>query len=122
MVMIRAIVRQEKVNDVVAALMDANYFAMTKFSVFGRGRQRGLRVGGVTYDELPKEMLMLVAPARERDLVCQIIMRAARTGEQGAFGDGKIFVTAVEAEYTIRTGELVAPEAAPVQTPEPVIA
>ncbi|MCB1126749.1 MAG: P-II family nitrogen regulator [Verrucomicrobiae bacterium] len=121
MVMIRAIVRQEKVQAVVSALMDTNYFAMTKFSVFGRGRQRGLRVGGITYDELPKEMLMLVVPAAEQELVCQIIMRAARTGEQGAFGDGKIFVTPVEADYTIRTGEkLTATETA--TTLEPVAA
>ena len=70
--------------------MDANYFAMTKFSVFGRGRQRGLRVGGVTYDELPKEMLMLVVPSSEEELVCKIIASAARSGEEGAFGDGKI--------------------------------
>lgn len=78
--MIRAIVHQEKVPDVVTALMDAQYFAMTKFSVVGRGRQRGLHVGGVTYDELPKEMLMLVVPDTEQDLVCKIIMQAARTG------------------------------------------
>jgi nitrogen regulatory protein PII 1 len=118
MVMIRAIVRQEKVQDVVAALMDAHYFAMTKFSVFGRGRQRGLRVGGVTYDELPKEMLMLVVPASEQELVCQIIMKAARTGAQGAFGDGKIFVTPVEADYTIRTGDKITAAGAKT-TPEP---
>jgi nitrogen regulatory protein PII 1 len=117
MIMIRAIVRQEKVPDVVTALMDAQYFAMTKFSVVGRGRQRGLRVGGVTYDELPKEMLMLVVPDTEQDLVCKIIMQAARTGAKGAFGDGKIFVTPVSASYTIRTGELDE-----VAEPEPALA
>lgn len=122
MVMIRAIVRQEKANDVVAALMDARYFAMTKFSVFGRGQQRGLRVGDVTYDELPKEMLMLVVPDDEQTLACQIIMRAARTGDKGAFGDGKIFVTPVEADYTIRTGEKAAAEEAAPRTPQPVAA
>ncbi len=122
MVMIRAIVRQEKVNEVVEALMDANHFAMTKFSVFGRGRQRGLRVGGVTYDELPKEMLMLVVPASEQDLVCKIIMSAARSGDEGAFGDGKIFVTPVEADYTIRTGERLESTREATATPEPVLA
>jgi nitrogen regulatory protein PII 1 len=122
MVMIRAIVRQEKVNDVVSALMDANYFAMTKFSVFGRGRQRGLRVGGVTYDELPKEMLMLVVPATEQDLVCKIIMSAARSGEKGAFGDGKLFITPVEADYTIRTGEKTVAESSSKEAVEPAVA
>jgi nitrogen regulatory protein PII 1 len=32
-------------------------------------------------------------------------VEAGRTGEKGAFGDGKIFVTPVEESYTIRTGE-----------------
>jgi nitrogen regulatory protein PII 1 len=117
MIMIRAIVRQEKVNAVVSALMDANFYAMTKFSVVGRGRQRGLRVGGVTYDELPKEMLMLVVPESEQDLACKLIMQAARTNDKGAFGDGKIFLTPVAASYTIRTGELDE-----VAAPEPAIA
>ena len=31
-------------------------------------------------------------------------MKAARTGGKGAFGDGKIFVTAVEEVYTISSG------------------
>ena len=105
MLMIRAIVRQEKVAEVVSALMDANYYAMTKFSVVGRGRQRGLRVGGITYDELPKEMLMLVVPESDQGLVCDIIIQTARTEGKGAFGDGKIFITPVSASYTIRTGE-----------------
>jgi nitrogen regulatory protein PII 1 len=105
MVMIRAIVRQEKAPEVVSALMDAHYYAMSKFSIVGRGQQRGLRVGGITYDELPKELLMLVVPAAEQKMVCDVIMKAARTGETGAFGDGKIFISPVSAAYTIRTGE-----------------
>lgn len=117
MIMIRAIVRQEKVHDVMSALMDAGYFAMTKFSVVGRGRQRGLRVGGITYDELPKEMLMLVVAGSEQELVCKLIVQAARTGEKGAFGDGKIFITPVTASYTIRTGQ---PDA--IAAPEPALA
>jgi nitrogen regulatory protein PII 1 len=105
MIMIRAIVRQEKAPEVIAALMDANYYAMSKFSIVGRGRQRGLKVGSLTYDELPKEMLMLVVPEAEGKMACDVIMKAARTGEKGAFGDGKIFVSPVTAAYTIRTGE-----------------
>jgi nitrogen regulatory protein PII 1 len=38
-------------------------------------------------------------------MACDVIMKAARTGEKGAFGDGKIFVSPVTAAYTIRTGE-----------------
>lgn len=120
MIMIRAIVRQEKIHEVVSALMDANFFAMTRYGVVGRGRQRGLRVGNLTYDELPKELLLLVVPDTEQERVCQIIMAAARTGPQGAIGDGKLFISPVSASYTIRTG---ARDDAPVAaTPQPVVA
>ena len=32
-------------------------------------------------------------------------MRSSRTGEKGAFGDGKIFVSAVDEVYTISSGK-----------------
>jgi nitrogen regulatory protein PII 1 len=32
------------------------------------------------------------------------IIKAARTGEKGAYGDGKIFLVPVEAAYTISSG------------------
>jgi nitrogen regulatory protein PII 1 len=31
-------------------------------------------------------------------------MRAAKTSEKGAFGDGKIFVSPLEEAYTVSTG------------------
>jgi nitrogen regulatory protein PII 1 len=103
MLMIRAIVRPEKCDAVLAALMEAGFPAVTKLPVFGRGKQRGLKIGSVHYDELPKEMLLLVVPAKDKDYVLQTIMQTARTGA-GAFGDGKIFVTPVEEVYTISSG------------------
>lgn len=105
MIMIRAIVRQEKINAVMSALMEAGYPGMTRFSVFGRGKQRGVKIGDVTYDELPKEMLMMVIPSEDETTVCDIIQNTARTGESGKHGDGKIFVTEVSSVYTVSTGE-----------------
>ncbi len=102
----RSIVRPEKSQDVIDALLDAGYPAVTKVSVAGRGQQRGLKVGEVTYDELPKEMLMTVVPESEKDLVLRTVMENARTGERGACGDGKIFVSPVEQIYTISSGFL----------------
>jgi nitrogen regulatory protein PII 1 len=102
--MIRAIVRPEKVDDVLAALMDAGYPAVTKFSVAGRGKQRGIKIGEVTYDEIPKVMLMIVGAEKDRDFVIKTIMETARSGDKGAFGDGKIFVAPVEEMYTISSG------------------
>ncbi len=104
MIMIRAIVRPETVERVKAALLDAGYPAVTKMEVFGRGKQRGLRVGSVIYDELPKEMLMIVVQEYEKEVVVRTIIESARTGERGAYGDGKIFISPVDEVYTISSG------------------
>ena len=104
MIMIRAIIRPEKSDDVLAALMDAGFPAVTKFSVAGRGKQRGIKIGEVTYDEIPKTMLLSVVQAEDKDFVINTIMDSARSGTKGAFGDGKIFVTEVEDVYTISSG------------------
>ena len=104
MILIRAIVRPEKADSVLAALLDGGFPAVTKIPVVGRGKQRGLKVGEVTYDEIPKELLILVVPDKDKDFVKRIVMDAARTGEKGAFGDGKIFVSPVEEVYTISSG------------------
>jgi nitrogen regulatory protein PII 1 len=104
LLMVKAIVRPEKVDDVLTSLMDAEFPSVTKISVFGRGKQRGLKVGEVHYDELPKEMLMMVVPEADKDFVIQTIINAARSGEKGSYGDGKIFVSSVESMYTISSG------------------
>ncbi len=114
MIMVRAIVRPEKSDDVLAALMDAGFPAVTKFSVAGRGKQRGIKIGEVTYDEIPKTMLMSVVKNSDRDFVVETIMAAARSGKKGAFGDGKIFICPVEEVYTVSSGvcETAQPEEA----------
>jgi nitrogen regulatory protein PII 1 len=104
MVMVRAIVRPEKSDSVMEALMAAGFPAVTKISVVGRGKQRGIKIGEITYDELPKELLLTVIKTRDKDLVVKTIMKAARTGEKGSFGDGKIFVSTVEETYTVSSG------------------
>jgi nitrogen regulatory protein PII 1 len=103
--MIRAIVRPEKVDEVLSALMYAGFPAVTKMDVYGRGKQRGVKIGEITYDELPKEMLLTVVPANEKDFVIETIMKSARTSAKGAFGDGKIFVSAVDEVYTVSSGQ-----------------
>lgn len=112
MIMIRAIVRPEKADDVLAALMDAGFPAVTKYSVAGRGKQRGIKIGEVTYDEIPKTMLLSVIKEADKDFVIDTIMDSARSGNKGAFGDGKIFVTEVEDVYTISSGVKEAAEVA----------
>jgi nitrogen regulatory protein PII 1 len=116
MIMIRAIVRPEKADDVLASLMDAGFPAVTKFSVAGRGKQRGIKIGEVTYDEIPKTMLMSVVREEDKDFAIETIMATARSGVKGAFGDGKIFVSPVEEVYTISSGAREG-AASPEETP-----
>lgn len=105
MIMVRAIIRPEKVNDVLSALMYAGFPAVTKMDVFGRGKQRGMKVGEITYDELPKELLITVVQDSDKDFVIDTIMKSARSGSKGAFGDGKIFVSSVDEVYTVSSGQ-----------------
>lgn len=105
MLMVRAIIRPEMVNTVLSELMSAGFPAVTKMDVFGRGRQKGLKIGDVFYDEIPKEMLLMVVEDESKDDVVKIIMRTARTGEKGNFGDGRIFIAPVAEAYTISTGK-----------------
>ena len=105
MIMISAIVRPEKSEEVMSALMYAGFPAVTKMDVYGRGKQRGMKVGEVTYDELPKELLFAVVKDEDRELVVETIMKAARTGSKGNFGDGKLFISTVEDVYTVSTGQ-----------------
>jgi nitrogen regulatory protein PII 1 len=104
MIMIRAIVRPEKVNEVMASLMEAGFPAVTKMDVFGRGKQRGIKIGEVTYDEIPKEMLLTVVKDEDKDFAVETIIKSARTGTKGAFGDGKIFISSVDEAYTVSSG------------------
>jgi nitrogen regulatory protein PII 1 len=105
MIMVRAIIRPEKVNEVLSALMYAGFPAVTKMDVFGRGKQRGMKVGDITYDELPKELLITVVQDSDKDFVIDTIMKSARSGTKGAFGDGKIFVSSVDEVYTVSSGQ-----------------
>jgi nitrogen regulatory protein PII 1 len=104
MIMIRSIVRPEKVDSVLAALMEAGFPGVTKMSVVGRGKQRGIKIGEITYDEIPKEMLLTVVKDTDKEFAIRTIIKAARTGDKGAFGDGRIFVIPVEETYTISSG------------------
>ncbi|MCD1655151.1 P-II family nitrogen regulator [Treponema zuelzerae] len=104
MILIRAIVRPEKTDAVMARLMAEGFPAVTRLNVTGRGKQRGIKIGEVTYDEVPKELLMLVVKDKDRDFVVKTIIEEARTGEKGAFGDGKIFISPVDEMYTVSSG------------------
>ena len=105
MIMVKAVIRPEKTDEVLAALMYAGFPAVTKMDVYGRGKQRGMKVGEVTYDELPKEMIFTVVKEADKDFVIKIIIQSARSGTRGAYGDGKIFVVNLAECIRISSGE-----------------
>ncbi len=101
MLLVRSIIRPDKVSIVLEELLSAGFPAVTKLDVYGRGKQKGIKIGNICYDEIPKEMLLMVINEEDRDTVVNLIMKYARTGEEGAFGDGRIFISPVEEAYTI---------------------
>jgi nitrogen regulatory protein PII 1 len=88
----------------MAALKYAGFQAVTKIEVYGRGKQRGLKVGEVTYDELPKELLFTVVDEKDKNFVVDTIIKAARSGAKGSFGDGKVIISPVSEVYTVSSG------------------
>jgi nitrogen regulatory protein PII 1 len=102
MKLIRAIVRPEKEDEVALALEAAGIVSLTKMDVLGRGQQRGIQVGGTVYDELPKVLFMIVVEDVNVAAAIAALEAGAKTGQHG---DGKIFISPVEAAYTIRTGQ-----------------
>jgi len=100
--MIRAIIRHEMEEQVVQSLEANGIVSLTKVDVFGRGKQRGIQVGNTVYSELPKIMLMVVVEEAKLQSAITAIETGAKTGQ---YGDGRIFVSRVDAAYTVRTGQ-----------------
>ncbi|MEM4441215.1 MAG: P-II family nitrogen regulator [Desulfurococcaceae archaeon] len=103
MKLVRAFIRPEKEQEVVLALEGMGFPALTKMSAMGRGKQKGLKIGDVVYEELPKTLLLIAVEDKDVDKVISTITKHARTGN---IGDGKIFVSPIEKAITIRTGEV----------------
>lgn len=106
MKMLRAIIRPEQADKVADALLQAGYPAMTRMDVYGRGKQKGLQVGSTFYDELPKHMILMVVQDEEEETVANIIMKHAYTGDDGNYGDGRIFISSIDKAYTVSTKTL----------------
>lgn len=101
MKMIIAIIRPERCDKVISNLSEAGYNAYTKIPVSGRGKQKGIQVGNVFYEEMPKNMLFITVDKSEKDEVIDIIINSAKSSDGGSSGDGKIFVTDISESYTI---------------------
>lgn len=103
---IEAIIREDKVNDVMCALKEIGIVGMSMFEVRGHGRQGGVqlvgRAGTYQVNLLPKIQLNIVLSERNLEAALETILKAAYTGETG---DGIIFVTPVEDVIRVRTRE-----------------
>lgn len=106
MKLITAIVKPHKLDDVRKALDRLGVRGMTVTEVKGYGRQRGhteiYRGAEYQVSFTPKTRVEVAVVDSLVDAAVDAICAAARTG---AIGDGKIFVSSIEAAYRIRTGE-----------------
>ena len=106
---IEAIVRPEVIEDVKNALFAANIEGMTISQVQGAGNQHGwteyYRGTEVLVQMRAKVKVEIVLPDEEIQPTIDIIVKAAKTGDTGEVGDGKVFVFPVEEAIRIRTGE-----------------
>ena len=109
MKLIVAIIRPEKLEDVQRALAERDVYLMTVSDVRGCGRQRGYtevyRGAEVTVRLIPKLKVEIAVNEPFVEAAIEAIVGAARTGETGTVGDGKIFVFPMDDAVRIRTGE-----------------
>ena len=116
MKLIVAIVRPEKLNEVLEALFQAEVRGLTLSRVQGHGgeteRVETYRGTTAKMELHEKERLELGVSEPFVEPTVEASLKAARTGE---VGDGKIFVLPVEKVYRIRTGEEDEAAVTPVQ-------
>lgn len=116
MKLITAIVRPEKLDELIDAVIDTRGRGLTVTEVRGFGRQFGelaaRTAGAEAYPAdpgresraalLPKVRLDILVQDEDADLMAEAIAKRARTD---VIGDGKIWVCAVDSAMRVRTGE-----------------
>jgi nitrogen regulatory protein P-II 1 len=104
--LVTAIVKPFKLEDVKKALETLGVHGLTVTEVQGFGRQKGhtevYRGAEYTVDFVPKVRVEVLVDDLDADSVLDAVVDAARTGK---IGDGKVWVTPVEAVVRVRTGE-----------------
>ena len=112
MKLITAVIRSEKLDELVGVLIDSRVRGLTVSEVRGFGRQFGEPAHGADIDLglpgarkaslLPKIRLDLVVLDDDADTLVEILAKQARTD---TIGDGKIWVTTVDSVLRVRTGD-----------------
>lgn len=105
---IEAVIRSDRLNNVVTALKEANVGGLTVIQSRGRGAgERPMITGGrgttqYMADFNPRNTIITVVDDSKVDSTVSAITDAAHTGVKG---DGKIFITNVEETIDIATKE-----------------
>ena len=111
MKLITAVVRPERLDELVGTLIDHRVHGLTVSEVRGFGRQFGHPAAGqpdlgLPSDRkaalLPKIRLDIVALDDDAEALVEVIAKHARTE---TIGDGKIWVTTVDSVLRVRTGD-----------------
>ncbi len=109
MKMVMAIIRHERLQEVQDVLGECGVSGVTVTEVKGCGAQRGYtekyRGASVHISLIPRLKVEAVMQAEIVKTVVDKLAEAARTGDHGEVGDGKIFVIDVEDAIRIRAGE-----------------
>lgn len=103
---IDAIIKPFKLDEVKEALNEIGIQGITVSEVKGFGRQKGhtelYRGAEYVVDFIPKIKLEIIVAD---DILAKVVDAIEKSAKTGRIGDGKIFVTPVEAVVRIRTGE-----------------
>jgi nitrogen regulatory protein P-II 1 len=103
---IEAIIRPEKLDDVLKAIENSGYSGIMITEIRGHGKQKGIvqqwRGSEYKVSLLTKVKIEIVAKNKDVEKIKASVAAAAKTGE---LGDGKIFISDISDAYKIRTGE-----------------
>ncbi len=105
MKLVKAVIREERLNAVLEALVAAGFAGATVYKdVGGMGGESGIvKIRGRSYEALlPRVVVEVIVADEEVDKVISVIMSSARTGR---IGDGRIFILPVLDALRIRDGE-----------------
>jgi nitrogen regulatory protein PII len=116
MKLVTAIVRPEKLDEIIDAVIDHKGRGLTVTTVRGFGQQFGELAGRIADQDvspggpplyrrpvlLAKTRLDILVPDRDAQAMVDAIAKHARAG---GIGDGKIWVSDVDSVLRVRTGE-----------------
>jgi nitrogen regulatory protein PII len=111
MKLITAIIRPEKLDELIGTLIDNRAHGLTVSEVRGFGRQLGQLAAGLTDLGLPEDRRAMLLPKIRVEIVAldddaeALVEAIAKHARTETIGDGKIWVTTVDSILRVRTGD-----------------